>query len=100
MLNFDTWRPFIAKFIAPLIGFVVTYLNKRFGIVFSDAESAQVVASLVDLVVFAMATGISAVAINKKVNPANAASTELVTLGQVTNDDERRINAVAKRDGV
>jgi hypothetical protein len=76
-MNFDTWRPFIAKFIAPIIGLCVTYLNKRFGIVFTDAETGQVLASLVDLVVFAISTGVSSVGINKVVNPGNAASAHL-----------------------
>lgn len=76
-MSYDSWRPFIAKFIAPLIGLCITYLNKKFGIEFSDAEQAQVLASLVDLVVFAISTGVSAVAINKHVNPGNAASSHL-----------------------
>jgi hypothetical protein len=80
MFNFDAWRPFIAKFIAPLIGFCFTYLNKRFGIVFSDAETGQLLTSLVDLVVFAISTGVSAVGINKVVNPGNAASSHLAAV--------------------
>lgn len=82
-MNFDSWRPFIAKFVAPIIGFCITYLNKRFGIVFSDAETGQLVASLVDLVVFAVATGITAVSINKRVNPGNAASSHLAAAEKV-----------------
>lgn len=77
IFNFDAWRPFIAKFLAPIIGLCVTYLNKRFGIVFTDAETQQVLASLVDLVVFAISTGVSSVGINKVVNPGNAASSHL-----------------------
>jgi hypothetical protein len=95
-MNFDAARPFIAKFVAPLIGFVITYLNKKFGIAFSDAETAQLVASLVDLVVFAMATGISAVAINKRVNPANAATTPLAVAGKEINEDEKRLQQATK----
>lgn len=76
-MNFDAWRPFIAKFIAPLIGFAITYLKHRFGIEFNDAEQAQVLNALTDLVVFAISTGISSVGINKVVNPGNAASSHL-----------------------
>ena len=76
-MNYDTLRPFIAKFLAPLIGLAVTWINKRFGIVFTDAETQQVLASLVDLVVFSISTGFAGVLINKKVNPGNAASAHL-----------------------
>jgi hypothetical protein len=85
-MNFDSWRPFIAKFIAPIIGFCVTFLNKKYGIEFSDAETGQLIASLVDLVVFAVSTGISAVAINKKVNPGNAASSHLAAAEKVQSE--------------
>lgn len=89
-MNLDSWRPFIAKFIAPIIGFCVTYLNKRFGIAFTDAETQQVLASLVDLVVFSISTGISAVAINKKVNPGNAASAHLAAAEKQEVTDMKR----------
>lgn len=76
-MNFDTWRPFIAKIIAPFVGLLVTALNKKYGITFGDTDVAQAVAGLTDLVVFAVSTGISAVGINKVVNPGNAASAHL-----------------------
>lgn len=80
MIDFDTLRPFIAKFIAPFIGLAITYLNKRYGMEFNDNDAAQAIASLVDLVVFSIATGVSAVTINKKVNPGNAASSHLAAV--------------------
>lgn len=76
-MSIDFWRPFIAKILAPFIGFAVTYLNKKYGIVFSDADTAGLVAQITDLLVFAVSTGITAVGINKWANPGNAASSHL-----------------------
>lgn len=76
-MNFDSYRPFIAKVVAPLIGALVTILNKKYGLVFSDADVQQAVGPVVDLIIFAISTGVSAVTINKKVNPGNAASAHL-----------------------
>lgn len=76
-MNFDTYRPFIAKIVAPLIGALVTLLNKKYGYQFSDADVQQAIGPVVDLIIFAISTGVSAVTINKKVNPGNAASSHL-----------------------
>jgi hypothetical protein len=83
MISADFWRPFLAKFLAPFVGFALTYLNKRLGILFSDAEAGVLVASLVDLVIFAITTGATAVGINKFVNPGNAASSHLASAEKV-----------------
>jgi hypothetical protein len=83
MISADFWRPFLAKFIAPLVGFAITFLNKRYGIAFSDAEAGVLVASLVDLVIFSITTGATAVGINKYVNPGNAASSHLASAEKV-----------------
>lgn len=95
-MNYDAARPFIAKFIAPLIGFAVTFINKKYGIVFTDAETQQLLASLVDLVVFSIVTGVTAVGINKKVNPANAATSQLAVAGKEINEDEKRLQLATK----
>lgn len=76
-MNYDAWRPFISKFVAPLIGLAATWLNSKYGILFDDAEQNQIVVHLVDLVIFAISTGVSSVGINKFVNPGNAASSHL-----------------------
>ncbi len=95
-MTFDTYRPFIAKLLAPFIGLLVTALNRRYGIEFDQSVVGLAVSSLTDLVVFAVTTGIAAVGINKKINPANAASTEMVTLGKETNRAERIMNETAE----
>ncbi len=76
-MSFDSYRPFIAKLLAPFIGLAVTALNKKFGFGFTDSDTAQALTSLTDLVIFALSTGLSGVLINKKVNPGNAASSHL-----------------------
>lgn len=72
-MNFDTFRPLIAKSIAPFIGLLVTALNKKYGFTFTNADLQP----LIDLVIFALTAGLSGVFINKKVNPGNAASSHL-----------------------
>jgi hypothetical protein len=79
-MNFDAWRPFIAKFIAPLVGFAVTWLNKKFGIELGQDDQNQALVALVDFVVFAISTGLAGVGINKVVNPGNAASSHLAAV--------------------
>ena len=98
-MNFDAWRPFIAKFVAPLMGLCITYLNKKFGIVFSDAETQQVLTSLVDLVVFSISTGVTAVGINKVVNPGNAASSHLAAVEKVESQEIKASTAEYKTPG-
>lgn len=78
-MNFDTWRPIIAKIIAPFVGLAVTWLNKKYGITFGHSDVQQAVAGLTDLVVFALSTGLTSVGINKIVNPGNAASAHLAS---------------------
>jgi hypothetical protein len=79
----DFWRPFLAKFVAPLVGLLFTIINKKYGIEFSQTETDLLVASLVDMVVFAISTGVTAVGINKFVNPGNAASSHLASAEKV-----------------
>lgn len=76
-MDFDKYRPFVAKIVAPLIGALVTILNKKYGFVFSDPDIQQAVGLAVDFVIFAVSTGVTAVTINKGVNPGNAASSHL-----------------------
>lgn len=99
-MNYDTWRPFIAKFLAPLIGFVATLLKHKLGIEFSDAETSQVLTSLTDLVVFSISTGVAAVFVNKQVNPGNAASSHLAgkeaTESQIIKVQENQRDLAAK----
>lgn len=76
-MSFDSYRPFIAKALAPFIGLAITALNKKYGFGFTETDQMQALTSLVDLVVFALSTGLSGVMINKKVNPGNAASAHL-----------------------
>ncbi len=76
-MNIDSYRPFIAKVIAPFIGLAVTAVNKKYGFVLDDSVVGMAVAALTDIIVFSLSTGLSGVLINKKVNPGNAASAHL-----------------------
>lgn len=76
-MSSDFWRPFLAKIIAPFVGFAATWLKHKYNIDFGVDEQNQVVLQLTDLLVFAITTGLAAVAINKKANPGNAASAHL-----------------------
>jgi len=89
-MNFDAWRPFIAKFLAPLVGFAVTWLKNKWGIDFGVDESNQVLNALVDLVVFSISTGATGVGINKIVNPGNAASSHLAAQEKAETEQIKR----------
>jgi Mn2+/Fe2+ NRAMP family transporter len=83
--DFNAFRPYLAKFFAPIVGAIITgfisYLKARWHIEvdLSSVELNQLVSMLGELVTFAITTGITAVTINKVVNPGNAASKHLAT---------------------
>jgi hypothetical protein len=85
-MNFDAWRPFIAKILAPIIGAIITtfvlWLKTRWNITveLSSAELTDIVKNTINLIVFAVSTGVSAVTLNKRVNPGNAASSHLAVV--------------------
>jgi hypothetical protein len=81
-MGFNALRPFIAPAIAPFIGAFLAYLANRFGIQYTPEQQAQISEGVVTaiLALFATAaslTGIAKVAMNRKLNPGNAASSGL-----------------------
>jgi uncharacterized protein (DUF697 family) len=97
----DVLRPFIKPLIAPFLGALLTYLANRYGIIYTPEQAAQisdgvVAAILAIFAVAASATGVVGVLINKKANPANAATSQLAVAGKQMNEDERRLQESTK----
>ncbi len=94
---FSFLRPFIAPAIMPFLGAALAYLATRFGIVYSPEQQTQITEGAVSAVLWLFATaasltGIAKVVLNKKINPANAASSELVQEGKDANRSIRHTN--------
>lgn len=102
-MNFDTIRPYLAKFLAPICGALITgfiaWLKSRWGIEvnLSSAELNALVTQLGELATFAISTGISAVTINKVVNPGNAASSHLASEEKAESKQLKEIKDTAER---
>lgn len=80
--TFDKARPFIAPVLAPLVGLVGTLLVS-YGIPFSSEAQQQTVQVALGLVtLYSMIRGTSAVGMNKKANPSQAASAHLAVQGK------------------
>lgn len=82
-MNLDSWRPFIAKILGPIIGAVIAsfilWLKARWNVEvsLSSQEMTELINHTIDMMIFAISAGVSAVTLNKKVNPGNAASSHL-----------------------
>ena len=81
-MNFNALRPFIAPAIAPFIGAALAWLANHYGIVYTPEQQHQISEGIVTGILMLFATSASAaavvkVAMNKKLNPGNAASTHL-----------------------
>lgn len=83
MNTFDAFRPFISKFLGPILGAIISgfilWLKMRWHITVDiiDVQLASLVDQLVNLVIVMISTGVSAVFVNKKFNPGNAHSSQL-----------------------
>ncbi|MDQ2987447.1 MAG: hypothetical protein M3R13_12155 [Armatimonadota bacterium] len=83
-LNF--LKPFIAPAVAPFIGALLAFIANKFGIRYTPDQEAQIREGVVAGILFIVATaaslsGIVKVGMNKKLNRANAATSELVNKG-------------------
>lgn len=100
--DFDKLRPFFAKLVAPIIGGLISifllWLKAKTGIAvdLSNAELSEIVNQTIDMILYGIPVGIAAVKINKTVNPANAASTELAVAGKEIHEDEKRLQRITK----
>jgi hypothetical protein len=80
----DSLRPFLSRILAPLISAVFTWLAVHYGINFADDTREQVIEALV-VVIIPLAQIVNGVAhrvIDKKINPADTASTHLAQEGK------------------
>jgi hypothetical protein len=89
-MNFDAWRPFIAKLLAPLIGGIALWIKGKIGADFGVDEQNVVTQGIVDFIVFAITAGASGVGINKFVNPGNAASSHLAAVEKAETEQIKR----------
>ncbi len=87
---FNYLRPFIAPILVPFISATTIWLNVRFNIVYTPEMIEQINEGAVTavLALFAAAASLAGaikVAVNKRLNPANAATTQLAEQGKVQN---------------
>lgn len=98
---FEYLRPFIAPVLTPFIGSFIVWLNVRYHIVYTPEQvdkinQAAVTAVLLIVSTAASISGALKVALNKKLNPANAATSQLASAGKQANEDEKVLQAAVK----
>jgi hypothetical protein len=92
-------RPILAVIVGPLIGAMLTYLTTKYGIPFTDEQRQKIVQDvtasiLAVLTLFYTYTGLAKVFINRKVNPMNAASSELAEEGKDAQRDAKHTRSM------
>lgn len=95
-LTRDALRPYIMVVLAPLAPLVVAWINARFGLALDEEQQQRLLEHAVDFAVLAITAGFVKVSGNKRVNPANAATTPLAVAGKEINEDEKRLQRVTK----
>lgn len=85
---FNFLRPFIAPIVAPFLGALLAYLQVHYHIIYTPDQVGQIRDGAVSAVLWLLAVGASLagvikVTLNKWLNKANAATTELAAAGQI-----------------